>query len=86
VVPADKEDSYFRSNDDERISFTWSVSDGTILNDPTSSTIMVKIPADFKESEFRAIFKLLTRTDPNCRCVVDWIVEVPVKAETATPK
>jgi hypothetical protein len=85
VVPVDKEDNFFTSSD-ERISFTWSVFDGTILNDPTSSTIMVKIPADFKESEFRAIFKLLTRTAPNCSCVVDWTVAVPVKAETQPPK
>jgi|GEM_PF-2873736 len=85
VVPADKEFSYFRSSD-ERISFTWSVSEGTILNDPTSSTIMVKIPADFKEGEFRATFKLLTRVDPNCSCVVDWTVDVPVKSEKQSPK
>jgi hypothetical protein len=45
----------------------WSVSEGTILNDPASPSIMVKVPADMKDGNITAIFELLD-TQPSCSC------------------
>jgi hypothetical protein len=73
----------YRSPPTEKLSFTWSVSDGTILNDPASSSIMVKIPSDFKGAELTAFFTILTGTDPTCGCLMTY--PVPVTVEVVPP-
>lgn len=63
------------------ISYSWSVSDGKILNDPANSSIMVKIPPDFKLNQIQAIFTL-TGTDPACGCQREGIVIIAVGPST----
>jgi hypothetical protein len=70
---------------DGKLSYKWMVSAGTILNDPTSSSIMVKIPADFKEGEFLATFQL-DGTNPACNCLREVTVTVRMSGTKTPPE
>jgi hypothetical protein len=49
------------------VTYKWMIPAGAILNAPNGSSIMVKIPADFKEPVFTATVEL-SGTDPKCNC------------------
>jgi hypothetical protein len=59
------------------VSYKWTVSGGTVLNDPKGSSIMVKIPADFKEAAFNATVEL-SGTQPGCDCPTVQTVIIPI--------
>lgn len=69
----------------DKFSYKWMISAGNILNDPKSSSIMVKIPADFKESEFLATFQL-DGTNPACNCPREVTVTVKMLGTKPTPE
>lgn len=60
------------------VTYKWMIPAGTILNDPRGSSIMVKIPADFKEPLFTATVEL-SGTDPACNCQRMDTVTVQIK-------
>jgi hypothetical protein len=77
VRPVDEE-SLIPGSRAQKLSFQWSVSAGTILNDPGSSTIMVKIPANFEGASVEAILTMLEGFDRRCTCLTSYPVQVNV--------
>jgi hypothetical protein len=49
------------------VAYKWTISAGTIISEPTASSITVKIPVDFKDDHLTATVEL-SGTDPSCSC------------------
>lgn len=74
------------NRNNERISYSWSVSAGTILNDPGSSSIMVKIPEGIENESVTAVLTLLNGFEPACSCYLSGSVTVNVSRSRPSKK
>jgi hypothetical protein len=70
----------------ERISYSWSVSAGTILNDPASSSVMVKIPEGSENESVTAVLTLLNGFSPTCGCPSSGTVTITVGSSRSSKK
>lgn len=60
------------------VTYKWMIPAGNILSDPRASSIMIKIPADFKDPLFTAAVEL-SGTDPSCNCKTKDTVTVRIE-------